>query len=344
MGDKTHESIERDITVEVIDSLSKKISCYINDHDINDFHVVLHGGEPSILPNYLFSGVLKALRQECGDRISISVQTNGYRIHENFLESCYEHNVKIGVSLDGPKPVNDRHRVNHNGRGSYDKIMKNVDYILSSKYSQLFQGFLCVASSQISAKEFFEWIKKLPLKNMNLLWPIDYNYKNYQEDDQELGKWLAELFEEWIIFDDKNIRIPLFLDVIAACMGSRNHTDQMVNDCMNMFVINTDGRIEYPDYFRDKGEEYVRSGLNILNDTIHDIAKDEIFRALYNLDNYLPNACKTCDVKEICGGGFLANRISERGTLVEDLSSKSVMCASHYKFYNTIKSAYNHIS
>lgn len=337
LGDKTHESISRDITVDVAENCAKKIGAYVHANDIGKFRVILHGGEPSILPVEQFRHLAARLRHYGKQRVDIAVQTNGYRMPEAFLEVCDRFNISIGISLDGPQAHNDRYRINHSGRGSYGKILANATALAKSDRQRLFGGFLCVVNPEIPVAEFWDWLNILPRKSLNLLWPIEYNQMRPHPDPARLGKWMLDLFRIWFNADDPDVNIPMFYEVVAHALGSKKHSDQMVNDTIDMLVINTDGRIEYPDYFRDKGQGYISSGVNICTGTLDDLAGDSVFNALFSLNKSLPEACENCDVNGVCGGGFVANRVSENASILADLRSRSVMCEGHYTFFSGVR-------
>jgi uncharacterized protein len=346
MGDKTFQNVPKNIERDVVDKFAIELGAHIWRHKLKRFHITLHGGEPSILPSKEYEYLLKTLREYCGAHITISVQTNGYAWKKDFLQITDKYGATLGISIDGPEEHNDAYRLNHAGRGSYRAIMRNVDTILASEYAHLLRGFLCVVNPDISTDEFFEWVKRLPLTRINLLWPIEPNYDAKPQFVGQVGRWMADLFTKWYEYDDPKIYIPLFFQVIANSFGSSKHSDQIVNDTMDMCVVNTDGRVEFPDYFRDKGEHAVDSGYNIKTHTLDEIATDPRFEALFNLKDYCPKACDECSVKSICGGGFLANRISKGTTIIEDLGNKSVMCVDHKILYETIlnRTRYNAIA
>lgn len=84
--------------------------------------VILHGGEPTLLWPQIEKIVQagEALAQARGKQIEFTGQTNLTRLSERMVRFSVRHGIDWGVSLDGPAPINDRFRVLHNGRGSFD--------------------------------------------------------------------------------------------------------------------------------------------------------------------------------------------------------------------------------
>ena len=50
----------------------------------------------------------------------MKVHTNGVLLSEDFCDLFAAHGVGVGISLDGDKAANDRHRRYRDGRSSYD--------------------------------------------------------------------------------------------------------------------------------------------------------------------------------------------------------------------------------
>ena len=52
--------------------------------------------------------------------LDLRIHTNGVLLTERFCELFAEHGVKVGISIDGDRAANDRHRRYADGRSSYD--------------------------------------------------------------------------------------------------------------------------------------------------------------------------------------------------------------------------------
>jgi uncharacterized protein len=90
--------------------------------------VVWHAGEPLVLgPNYYeqaFRTLAQALGPDC--QISHSFQTNGTLIDERWCEFFSRHPIRIGISVDGPADLHDRHRRTRHGKGTHHHVMSGM--------------------------------------------------------------------------------------------------------------------------------------------------------------------------------------------------------------------------
>ena len=86
--------------------------------------ILFHGGEPLLAIDQIRSLVPFALEaaRDAGREVQFSVQTNGRHFSRETVDFLLENRFTIGVSLDGPAELNDRHRVDHSGRGHFAEI------------------------------------------------------------------------------------------------------------------------------------------------------------------------------------------------------------------------------
>jgi uncharacterized protein len=291
-----------------------------------------------------FFEALQTIRAD-GYRIDASIQTNAYKkFDKKFLQLLDSNDVVIGISLDGPAQYNDKFRITKSRNGSYSQVISNVDAIIQAGYKHLIGGFLVVAQPELPVEDFLSWIDTLPIKRVDVLWPIQFNHDNppwsqtneaSYKNTPVYGTWFSKLFTTWWQRDDPEIYIRLFYGVLQRSLGASHHLDALVNDKLDMFVINTDGRVEYPDYLRAVSDEASKSIFNIARDEICAFSKDPVFNQLLNLGKSLPKECEGCQHKDICGGGFLPGRTSKLERITK---SKSVLCADQFLFFSEVKS------
>ena len=59
-------------------------------------------------------------------RLDLRIHTNGVLLDERFLRAFRRARVKVGISLDGDRAANDRHRRYADGRSSYDQVIRAI--------------------------------------------------------------------------------------------------------------------------------------------------------------------------------------------------------------------------
>jgi len=310
-----------------------------------EFDLTLHGGEPTMWPLKNFERLLERVEEirRRGIRLRLAMQTNAYRIDPELLSLLADHKVSIGISLDGPAVVNDRYRVDHAGRGSYQRVMHTVSAIVEAGHKRLIGGFLTVAQPTVEPKAFLDWVRQLPVSRIDVLWPIEFHHGNPPWRDRNYadyarapiyGRWFARLFDLWWEQDQPDVYIRHFFQVIERMLGSRVHSDAIVNDELPMFAVNTDGGIEYPDYFRAYADGGSRTRFNVFDNALDDIVNDPGFSYCLSLGKHLPEECKSCPVADICGGGFLPGRLMPGEWPPR---RKSVLCSDQLYFFSHVR-------
>lgn len=95
-------------------------------------HVTFFGGETLLNFPVLRSTVQYAKQKaaEAGKQIEFSLTTNATLLTEEIVEFFSEHRFGVTVSIDGDKELNDRMRVFHDGRGSYEVIAPKIKNLL----------------------------------------------------------------------------------------------------------------------------------------------------------------------------------------------------------------------
>ena len=90
--------------------------------------VVWHAGEPLVVPGdwYREAFAICASLARQGTEVDHSIQTNATLIDADRCALIQEHGVHVGVSLDGPRHLHDRHRITRKGRGSFERTMAGI--------------------------------------------------------------------------------------------------------------------------------------------------------------------------------------------------------------------------
>jgi uncharacterized protein len=346
-ADRTFERVPKLMSVETATRLVARIVEHMTDTGLSTFTIALHGGEPTLWPQDSFEALLDEIdrARQRGFLIECSLQTNAYQPLKPALASLFRaHGITLGISIDGPRRFNDAMRVTHGGQGTHDRVIANVESLIERGYRDILGGFLCVANPEIPPEDFVRWANRLPLRNIDLLWPINFNWTRPPwEEAGELsyrvnptyGVWFSRVFTEWWRLDDPTLYIRCFRQLIDLHIGSARHTDAYVNDRLDMFVVNTDGRIEYPDYVRAAGDGAAATRYTLQQHSLADAASDDLFTRLYNLSAQLPSECADCAHRASCGGGFLPGRAGSDGPL----QRKSVLCHDQALLFSTIRFA-----
>ena len=120
------------MSMEVIDAVGQSILA--SPLAATDVSVVWHAGEPTMVPIAWYERAFSQLATVPGVRLNHSFQTNGVAVNSDWIDLWRRWNVRVGVSIDGPREINDRHRRTRGDRGSFDAAINGLRRLRESGY------------------------------------------------------------------------------------------------------------------------------------------------------------------------------------------------------------------
>lgn len=124
--DKAPVAMSRKTVDQALDLLDRESS-----DASSGWHVNLFGGEPTLrldLVRYICSET-RSRASAAGKTASFSMTTNGTRFDERVLDLTTEYQISTMLSIDGNQQAHDQFRKYRSGRGSYEKIMTNLEWL-----------------------------------------------------------------------------------------------------------------------------------------------------------------------------------------------------------------------
>jgi len=125
-------------------------------------HVTFFGGETLLNFPLLRTSVDYAKRQSsaAGKQVEFSLTTNATLLTEEMVEFFSEHRMGVTVSIDGDRELNDRMRVFHDGRGSYDVIVPKIAMLLQRHRTNSIGARVTLSSGVSHVRRIFEHLTK----------------------------------------------------------------------------------------------------------------------------------------------------------------------------------------
>ena len=98
--------------------------------------VLWHAGEP-LVPGVAYYenafATIDRLRPQ-GLAVTHSIQTNATLLNLRWIDFFRAHDVRVGVSIDGPADLNDRSRKTRVGGGSFEQAMRGIRLLQDNDY------------------------------------------------------------------------------------------------------------------------------------------------------------------------------------------------------------------
>lgn len=178
-----------------------------------DEHVLLNlfGGEALVAKNELKYIIEQTnlIEKEYPDKIKCTIYSNGILINDEILNFVdpYRHFVHFNFSLDGCKTAHDMCRVDHAGRGSFDRVLKGI-----RKYAQKYGSDRLSIRSMISPQnvpyllESAEFMRTEGISRFGLsiirdnIWS-DEDLVLYEKELMKLADYFIEHIDEGLFYD-----------------------------------------------------------------------------------------------------------------------------------------------
>ncbi len=273
-----------------------KFICEINKSKVEEPQIIIYGGEP--LTNYqLLKEIIEYIRKVKKD-LSITMITNGTMLRDDEIKFLKQNHVGIGISLDGPKYINDKNRVFRSKKNSvYDEAIKGVE--LLNKYNCNYCVSATVTQDVLDNKDkILNWIKKENIKN--IFWNL-YHYSSYNDNWEnfysEMSDFILDIYNKLSLIDVNEERVSEQLKLFLE-QRFKFHNCGAVG--LNQITV------------QPNGDVCICQGDSKSSDTkVGNIIKDEIPNILNNIQNkhWLEmytidrEECHYCEAISICGGG-----------------------------------------
>lgn len=296
----------------IFDHACQRIREHVRAHDQTDVRIVLHGGEPLLVGAPNLVRMADRLREAAApSQAQISVQTNGTLLTPRALSLLADARVRVGVSLDGDRTSNDRHRRYASGRSSYDEVDRALRLLAERPDS--YAGVLCVVDLAADPRQTYETLVSYRPPMVDFLLP----HANWEapprrgDGPSPYGTWLAAAFDAWYDTSPRLTRVRLFEELINLLFGGRSRTESLGLSPVAAVVINTDGAYEQVDTLRSTYPGAVGTDLTVFTDSLDDVLRHPAVIARQVGVEALAASCRACPVHRVCGAGNYPHRYRE---------------------------------
>jgi uncharacterized protein len=320
------------MTPEVFTAAVRRLATHVRRHGLTSVRAVLHGGEPMLLGAVRLGELADEVRRTLPDTCAVEVgmQTNGVLLTTPALRRLRDHGIKIGVSVDGTEDDHDRHRVTHNGRGSFAAVSRALALLAAPEFRDNYAGLLCtVAPGSDPAATYAQLLAFDPPVIDFLLPHANWQTPPDRPDDNPTayGDWLSAVFQTWYRSSDPPA-VRIFNDVLDLLLGGASRSEQLGLSPSALLVVESDGSIEQVDVLKSAYPDACATGLDVHHDELDAALEDPGVVARQIGVAALADACLACPVHRICGGGHYAHRYR----LGSGFRERSVYCADMARF------------
>ncbi|WP_160677234.1 anaerobic sulfatase maturase [Clostridium sp. C8-1-8] len=289
------------------------------------------GGEPLLRGVDFYEKLIKYVDENNnGTTFSYSIQTNGTLITEEWASFFKEHNILVGISIDGSKDIHNMNRSDYLGKDSFNDVVRGMK--LLQKYDVDF-NVLTVVTPVLAKKieSCYNFYKKSGLRYLQFI-PCLESLENeeqgitnkYSLTSKEYSKFLIKLFDLW--YEDVNnndfVSIRYFDNILGLFLGHNYEACDMNGRCSCQHIIESDGSMYPCDFYA-----YEKHSIgNILNETFDEIHDKDKTRGFILDSININDKCKKCKFYTVCRGGCKRYREGQKENL-------NYLCSAYYEFF-----------
>jgi uncharacterized protein len=333
---------------EVLESFTRQ---YLDAHPEPVVSFTWQGGEPTLLGVPFFERAV-AMQQAFanGRRVENLIQTNGILIDDRWGAFLAEHDVLVGLSIDGPAELHDKYRRDRGNGPTFDAVMRGLGVL--EKHGVRFNTLTVVQRDNASHPlEVYSFLKSIDSRYMQFIpivervaaapdadglrlvapdAPDRARVSPWSVEPGQYGEFLCAIFDEWVRRDVASYYVQAFDVALEAWCGLPSSLCVFAETCGRAVAVEHNGDVYSCDHYvypTHRIGHLVRDGLaNVV---------DAPFQLKFGRDkrDALPEDCLECDVRFACNGECPKHRFARArdGSL-----ALNYLCAGYKRFFHHV--------
>jgi len=340
------------------DVLESYIRQYIEQQAVPEISFAWQGGEPTLLGVDYFRRVIELQQKYAnGKKITNALQTNGTLLDDEWCAFFAQHQFLIGLSIDGPRELHDKYRVDKKQQPTFDAVVRGIDLLKkhrvefntltvvnranSQKPLEVYRFLKQIGSGFI---QFIPLVERLPQSRLKVLGfdfaePPDPSLPArdpespvtaWSVDARQYGEFLVKIFDEWVRHDVGRYYVQLFDVALGNWMGLGSSLCVFAEKCGSALAVEHNGDLYSCDHY-----VYPKYKLgNLMQQSLGQmVASPEQMKFGSDKQDTLPAYCKKCEVKFACNGECPKHRFTQTPDGEEGLN---YLCPAYKRFFNHI--------
>lgn len=317
---------------EVLQGAVEYLRQALESHEIRALVIAFHGGEPTLLKAAQVDAFCCQLQAIVPPHVILkfAVQTNGVHITRDWIELIKRHDIDVGISIDGMQRQHDRYRVDHRGRGTYDRIANNIASLQQKlPHAQRTLGTISVINPGANVLDVYRSISgSLGISRVKFLW-ADHTHDTAPPStaaESDTTQSMLACFDHWMLNDQRRVSVELFDATVRGLMleCSQSTRARAKRPPSIGLAILSDGTVRIADEYMAAAEWFKSQAvLSLFTSHLSDWLQQPHIQQVLVAERMLPTACASCEFHGSCGGGDVASRYSKR----HGFDNRSVHCA-----------------
>jgi len=308
-------TMSKETAIKAINLFAKLISNNPKDRIIRHPIIIFYGGEPLLNKEVFLAALdeidrLKKNSQLPSDLI-ISLVTNATLVDEEIVNAIVEKGVSVSVSLDGPKDIHDVNRIFINGKGTFQKVIKNLQW-LQKAGAKVSVSCTISQTNLDKLEEVLKWlISEFQIRSLGFNMLLDLP-EITQANEDYARKATEKLINCYQIAREIGVYEDRIMRKIKAFVGKSLHLVDC-GGCGNQIVVTPDGKIGPCHAYMGSGKFFP----TYIDDKDFDYFHDPVFLEWSRRSPFNIPKCQFCSAIGLCGGGCPYNAELKFGNIWE---------------------------
>jgi len=293
----------------------KAIDFYFkNSTNIQQKNITFYGGEPLISKEKLFKIINYARSKYNYDKLKINLTTNGSLLNQGFLDFFSKNKIYINISLDGPRQIHDKFRIQKTGDRTHNLIINKLQ-LIKNYNEDYFNNFVSI-SVTVNPPYRFDLLEKYFREN-NLLRFLKLDMSYVEDKD---ASWLKSVISANALY---KLKAKREIQIIKECTKRFMANKTISNLYKNIFLtrlknIQYRDKTKLKDFLDIKGPCFPSLSMLLLGingnfyictmlDNEYRIGNvktgldaQKIKRSISNIYNFIKSNCGNCWLARLC--------------------------------------------
>ena len=318
MADQSWRANPMAMARETVDRTAYRITEHLTAHrdELSQVIVTFLGGEALLVGADELDYAATAFRaaMQAGIEAILSVTTNGVLLDDpRMLAVLEKHDIKVTLSLDGARDAHDRHARMRTARAVSTRSCGAWRRCARWRPSRTGCGTCCAWStsrtthwrrtrrSRRSAPRWWTSCCRWTTGSAPPGWTGDKGGTTYAD-------WLIPIFERWYRTVPMPTSVRFFDSIIGLVLGGHSTTEAVGLEDFQSLTIDTDGSIELIDALKSTFQDAPLTGLDVFGNAFDEARLHPGVVARQRGVAGLSPTCRSCSLRDICGGGQYTNR------------------------------------
>jgi uncharacterized protein len=324
------EQKPKQISLETVRAVAKFLSRGAIEVRATTVRVIYHGGEPTMMRPQTFDEMCRIFVEEIQSSAAVqfTMQTNAMLINEQWIGVLEKYKIGVGVSIDGPPAINDIHRVDHKGRGTYERTARGVRYLFAAHNRGRIQepAVLCVIDPNQDGRDtFLHLTREMGFRAIDFLLPIDTWDSLQSGSAVGVGSFLSKAFAAWNELGDRSVTVRIFDRFYSFLTGCERKSGRRLTLGSNVIItIASDGTFGPDDTLRIVSDDLF--DFDCRTTTLEEYLNDPRIAVVNHAASTPADECWDCAWVAYCVSGSANGRVVNRYSAQDAFRRKSALC------------------